>query len=491
MSKLSSLVSGVGWGTVSIATVTIFQVVFISVMARLLDPADFGLVAIANIALRFYSFFAQMGITPALIQKETLSDGDVRAALALSLGVSIFFFLLTIFTAGLAERFFEMNSLALVMRVLALNFIVAGFSAVPMGLIRRNRAFKALAVIEIVSYVAGYGVVGLTAAFYGAGVWALVAAFLSQMLVSAILGYSVVRHPLGLKHTTEQRNHIIGYGGRYSVIGFIEFLSANIDSMVVGKFMGTAMAGYYNRSVTLANLPVQNPTKVLTQVLFPIMSTMSNDHDKQSVSFQLSTLIVGIYSFAVGAGMSVAAPDIILVLLGNKWTESIPLLQIFAFSVAPLYLATIMGVTLDSMAKLSIKLRIQIAILALLAVLLILVTPSGNAAAIAMAVVAAYWCRLCIMSLVVIRLLKIPFVNVFQIVLCIALVTATTGILVFTASHIAFTGSPVVIRLFADVLFGVIGLGVGTFYSRHIISQHPAVLILANRVPVIAKLLLK
>ena len=136
MSKLASLASGVAWGTVSIAIITIFQLVFMAVMARLLDPADFGLVAIANVALRFYSYFSQMGIAPALIQKKTLSDGDIRAALALSLGVSVFFFLLAVSTAGLVERFFDMDSLALVMQVLAINFIVFGFSAITLGLIR-------------------------------------------------------------------------------------------------------------------------------------------------------------------------------------------------------------------------------------------------------------------------------------------------------------------------------------------------------------------
>ncbi len=491
MSKLSSLVSGVGWGTVSIATVTMLQLVFMAVMARLLEPADFGLVAIANVALRFYSYFAQMGVTPALIQKETVGDGDVRAALALSLGVSAFFFLLALLTADLVEHYFEIKSLASVMRVLALNFIISGFSAVPLGLIRRNNAFKALAVIEIISYVMGYGVVGLGAAFYGAGVWSLVAAFLSQTLLSAILGYSVIRHPLALKHTKEQRNHLIGYGGRYSVIGFIEFLTSNIDSLVVGKLMGATVAGYYNRSLLLANLPVQNPTKVLTQVLFPIMSSMSNNHDKQSNSLQLSTLLVGSYAFAVGLGISVAAPDIVLVLLGNKWLESIPLLQILAISVGPIYLANVMGVTLDSMAQLSIKLRVQLVIFVLLVVFLFFVVPSGDVAGVAMAVVATFWVRLWILGLVVIRLLKIPVVDVFKIILCIAVITAATGVLIFIASHIAFAGSSVVIRLFAEILFGVIGLGVGMFLSRHIVSRLPAVVILAGRMPVLARLLPK
>lgn len=489
MSKLASLASGVRWGTVSIGTVTLFQLVFMAVMARLLDPADFGLVAIANVALRFYSYFSQMGIAPALIQKKTLTDGDVRAALALSLGVSVFFFLLAFFTADYIEYFFEMDSLALVMQTLALNFIVLGLSAVPLGLIRRNQNFKALAIIEIISYVFGYGAVGLVAAFYGAGVWALVAAFISQTLLSAILGYSVIRHPLGLRHTKEQRNHFIGYGGRYSIIGFIEFLTSNIDSLIVGKMMGASAAGFYNRSLLLANLPVQQPTKVLTQVLFPIMSSMSDQHVKQSISVQLSAMLVGSYAFAVGIGISVAAPDIVLVLLGDKWLESISVLQILAYSVGPIYMSNVMGVTLDAMGELSIKLRIQLTVFIILILLLFYAAPTGEVTSIAMAVVIAFCVRLCLMGWAVVRLLKIPVVDVFKIILCVMTVTLVTGIMIFMATYITSGIYVVVIRLLLEILFGVIGLAAGLWLSLFIISEHPAILYLANRIPAVDKLI--
>ena len=488
MSKIATLIYGVRWGTVSLIIITLFQLIFMAVMARLLDPADFGLVAIANVALRFYSYFSQMGIAPALIQKETLSDGDIRAALALSLGISGFFFLLAFFTAGLVERFFEMDYLALVMQVLAVNFIVFGFSAVSLGLIRRNKAFKALAVIEIISYVLGYGVIGLGAAYFGAGVWSLVAALLTQMVVAAVLSYSVIRFPVRFKHTSEQRSHFISYGGRYSIIGFIEFLSANIDAVIIGKFMGATSAGYYSRALLLANLPVQQPTSILTKVLFPIMSSMSNQHDKQSISVQLSMLIIGCYAFSVGFGVSVAAPDIVLVLLGDKWLESIPVLQVLAYSVGPIYMSNVIGVTLDSMGKLSTKLRIQFTVFTLLAVLLFFAASTGDVVSIAMAVVAAFCVRLSLMVWVVVRLLKIPIADIFKIILCIVVVTATASFMILFASQIVMDEAHRVVRLFAEILFGAIGFGFGMFISRFIVLKHPAVLYLVDRMPRLAKI---
>lgn len=489
MSKLNKLASGVGWGTVSVVTVTLFQLVFMAVMARLLDPAHFGLVAIANVSLRFFSYFAQMGIAPALIQKPSLEDGDIRAALALSLGISTIFFLLALSSASTIEHYFEMHGLGAVIQVLALNFIISGFSSVSLGLLRRNGAFRTIAIIEIISYVCGYGVVGLIAANAGAGVWALVAAFMSQTTLSAVLSYAAVRYPLGLWHTTEQRSHFLHYGGRYSVIGFIEFLSSNIDALLVGKMLGAAPAGYYNRAVLLANLPVQQPANVLTGVLFPIMSSVGNQHDKQSVSLQLSSLLVGGYAFAVGAGIYAAAPDIVKVLLGNKWLDTIPVLQVLAWSVGPLYVSHVAGVTLDSMNELALKFKIQFSLLALLVGLLALFAPSGSATTIAMVVVTTEWVRVIVMGLVLVSLLKIPARDAGIIAACVAIVALCSGLAILMAFQNLDTATSSFIRLGAEMLAGAIGLLMGLLAVRTLAARLPSIRFLALHVPSFAKLL--
>ncbi len=489
MSKLNKLASGVGWGTVSVVTITLFQLVFMAVMARLLDPAHFGLVAIANVSLRFFSYFAQMGIAPALIQKPDLEDGDIRAALALSMSVSSIFFLLAFSSALLMESYFEMPGLGTVTQVLAFNFIISGFSFISLGLMQRNGNFRAIAIIEIISYVVGYGVVGLTTAYAGAGVWALVAAFMSQTALSAVLSYGVIRYPLGLRHTAAQRSHFLNYGGRYSVIGFIEFLGSNIDALLVGKLLGAAPAGFYSRAALLANFPVQQPANVLTKVLFPIMSSVSNQHDKQSVSLQLSTLLVGGYAFAVGAGIAVAAPDIVKVLLGNKWLDAIPVLQILAWSVGPLYVSHVAGVTLDSMNQLSLKLKIQLSLLVLMVGLFALFAPSGNVTTIAKVVVVTEWLRVMVMSVMLVRLLLIPTREAGIIVACVAIVALSSGLSILLVFQIFDDTASSFFRLGVEILAGAIGLMIGLTAIRTFAAQLPAIQFLALRVPRFAKLL--
>lgn len=491
MSKVKKLASGVGWGALSTIAVTGFQLVFMAIMARLLEPADFGLVAIANVSLRFFSYFAQLGTAPALIQKPELEQGDIAAAMTVSISISCLFIVLALLSAPVFETFYMMPGLAEVIQVLALNFLITGFAAVSVGLLRRNTAFRTLSMIDVAAYVSGYGVVGLSCAYQGFGVWALVAAFMTQNSLSAVLSYLAIRHPLSFKHSPSQRRHFLSYGSRYSVIGFLEFLASNLDSMVIGKLLGATPAGHYNRALLLATLPVQQPANILTKALFPIMSSVGDQLDKQKVSLQLGTLLVGGYAFAVSAGIYMAAPDIVGVLLGKKWLEAIPILQTLVLAVGPAFVNHIVGVTMDSMNRLRAKLRIQLLMLALLVGLLLYWGPSGNAVDIASAIVVTEWTRLLIMTIYMKRLLKTTIKELVIIYSSIVIITLASGEAIWFAVHFSPQTLHQNFRLALEIAAGGIGLSAGLLVARNIFVRLSAVQFLAQRVSKVAKLLPK
>lgn len=489
MSSIKKLANGVGWGALSTIVITLCQLLFMGVMARLLEPSDFGLVAIANVTLRFFSYFSQMGIAPALIQKQTLDNLDISAALTLSLCISGCFFVLALFFSELIDAFFAITNLGEVIKALSINFLIVGFSSVALGLMNRKGNFKSLAIIEIISYIVGYGFVGMSSAYYGFGVWSLVMAFVSQTLLTAILSYYVVRHPLSLKHTREQRKHFLNFGGRYSIVGFIEFLISNLDALIIGKLMGVTAAGYYNRALLLANLPVQQPANVLTRVLFPLMSTMGNQQVKLSLSYQLSTLMIGGYAFAVSVGIFFAADDIVMVLLGSKWLATIPILKVLSWSVPAIYLSHVASVTLNSMGQLDIKLRIQLSTFVMLAFSLFFAAKTDNIVNIAIVVVLVEWIRACVMVRVMIRLLVIPWMDIAIVMLSILTVSAIVGLSFIVFSQFIIGNLPNFIRLLIDVIAGLIGLLIGGMLIRGMLSKHPAIILLADRVPRFGRLL--
>ena len=462
-----------------------------AVMARLLSPADFGLIAIANVSLRFFTYFAQMGIAPALIQKPTLDDADIRAALAISMAISGFFFLIAMCSAALLERFFAIPNLGLVTQVLAFNFVVTGFSSVSAGLMRRNNSFKQLALIEILSYVLGYGLVGIIAANLGAGVWALVAAFMTQSGLTALLSYLVTRHSLQLRHSQSQRKHFLSYGGRYSLIGFVEFLTSNIDALVIGKVLGQTSAGIYNRALLLANLPVQQPANVLTRVLFPIMSSIGNEHQKQSCSLQLGMLLVGCYAFAVSSGIFAAAPLIVKVLLGDAWADAIPILKILALSVGPIYVSHVISVTLNSLNQLQKKLNVQLIAIALMISLVLLATHYKSLEYMAAAVVATEWCRLIMMIHLISKTLNITKNELLKIFGSIIVISVIAYLSVTTALSLLGANIPHIPLLLFCGLAGAFGFICGLYIAINIVSEMPAILFLRNRMTVLDKIFRK
>lgn len=477
---LSRTVSGMRWGTMSTGVNIVFQIGFMAVMARLLSPADFGLVAIANVVLRFLSYFAQMGVSPALIQKPHLEDGDVRAALSVSLSISVFCVLLAVIFAPLAQTYFSIPDLEHVIQALSLSFLLTGASAVSLGLLRREMNFKKIALIESASYVFGYGLIGVLLALAGMGVWALVGAALSQAGMIAIFAYLAVRHEVAFTHRREQRMHFLKFGSRYSLIGFIEFLCSSLDAMVIGKLFGAGPAGLYSRAFLLAHLPVQQPANLLTKVLFPVISRLGIK--RQADSLQISLLLVGSYAFSVSLGMIPAAHDLITVLLGDQWIEAVPLLQVLALAVGPVYVSHVMGTTLDAMSALKPKLRIQATKLVVLILLLLALSSKGTIGVVYAVVIAEWFGFLLIAGLTFSRLGK-P-VREWRLIFGIAIMAGlTTLVSVWLANWFMPETAPSWLKLLCEMLSGAIALGLVAWLSRGALAGLPVMSELSQRLP--------
>ena len=171
-------VHGIKWNYFSTLITSVLQIGYTAVMARLLEPAAFGLVAMAGLVLRFGSYFAQMGIERALIQKKEVNEEDIRASFTISLSLGIIFFMLTWFLSPLALYVFNNEKVIIIVKVMALSFFITALSTTSSGLLKRDLNFRSIAVIEVTSYILGYLCIGITMAFLGYGVWSLVFAAL-------------------------------------------------------------------------------------------------------------------------------------------------------------------------------------------------------------------------------------------------------------------------------------------------------------------------
>lgn len=368
MSLVAKTLSGMRWTTLAMVTNVGFNLGYTAVMARLLAPSAFGLIAMAQIAIRFLSYFAQLGVSPALVQKPELSERDIRAALTLSVGINALLFALMWLLAPLAGSFFGNPEVTPILRGLSAAFLFSGFSVISLGLLRRNLKFKQLAVVEIVSYILGYGVVGIGSALNGFGVWSLVFAVIGQEAITLAASYAFIRHSLRPVFAWADIRHFLHYGGKYSVIGFLEYIGANLDSLLIGRWYGETALGFYNRAQMLVKLPMHHIGNAITKVLFPVLASAQADKQKMARAYLAGWVLIGSLAASVSLALVPAASDAVLTLLGPQWTAAIPVVEIAALAVPFAFLTRLSGIVCDAQGLLWPKLAIQLLTLAVLAV---------------------------------------------------------------------------------------------------------------------------
>ena len=376
-SLTSKTVHSLKWSYASTITTAILQIGYTAIMARLLDPSDFGLIAMSGVVLRFGNYFAQMGMASAVIQKKDLTKEQISAAFTSSILLGLSFTLLTFLLAPLARFVFDNLAVISLVRVMGVSFLINGFSLTALALIKRELNFKAFAVAEILAFVIGYLIVGISTALTGAGVWSLVFASLSQSIILATLTFLIVKHKVNLSFVWQDYRPLISFGSRVSVISFLEFIGGALDTILIGRFFGSSPLGIYNRAQMLINLPMQYFTVSFSRVLFPSFSQIQADNERIKRSISLILQIVSLLLFPFAIIVAILSKEIVLILLGIKWLGAVPLLKVLSFAAAINLLTHFIGVLFEAKGLLKQKILIQSVFIFFLASLFYLALGDG------------------------------------------------------------------------------------------------------------------
>lgn len=365
--------AGLGWSYLAAGGSAIVQIAYVAAMSRLLDPRAFGLMAIANIAVSFGFYFARMGVAQALIQRATITQNEVRAAVTsgwLTGGACAV--ILWLGAPQVAAVFSEPDAIPL-LRVMAVSFLFSGLTMTSQGLLRRSMRFRELSIIQMACALSG-AVVGLASAIVGAGVWSLVYAALTSTLLQFLLQYWRVRHPLRPLLRFREFKELYSFGVKISVIRLGEFAGKNLDTLAVGRIASTASLGLYNRAFYLVNLPVsQYLSNALSTVLFPGFSRVQTDPERVRRVYLSVIRLAAVILFPVCAGMAVAGREIVLVALGGQWVDAIPLVPFFAAAAALNIISKLSELVAEARAHLNSVILLQFSYLGVLAGLLAVV----------------------------------------------------------------------------------------------------------------------
>jgi O-antigen/teichoic acid export membrane protein len=320
---------GLVWSVVSFGSQGFAQLALLAVLARLLTPADFGVVTATLVVINLGRICTQSVISAAVVQRPQLTDDHVRAAFWLSLGAGALAAGAMYGGAPLAASFFDMPSVEGVMRALAPVFVIQSLGVVAQGLLERELRFRAVAGADAAANLLGLATVGIVAGALGAGVWALVLGHLGHAVVQAILLVHRRRHPVALRFRQGAARELLWYGGGLLGGRLLNYLALQGDNLVVARTLSASALGAYGRAYQLVTMPAMLVGQALDRALLPLFSRRQHELPALAEQYRRAMAIVVILTLPVSVVLVVATDEIVRVMLGDGWGAVVAPLRVF------------------------------------------------------------------------------------------------------------------------------------------------------------------
>jgi PST family polysaccharide transporter len=312
------------WGTQAIS----FAV--LSVLARLLQPDMFGLVALASVFTAFVQVFIDQGYGDAIVQRAELERGHLDTAFWISLGAGTVLAGATVLGRDLVAAAFREPRLGPVVAWLSLSLVLAALSSTQKAILRRELLFKALALRSLASVAVG-GVVGITMAVTGWGVWSLVGQYLAGGVAGVVVLWTASPWRPGFEVTRRHFDDIFSFGIHVLGVNVLNFLSRHLDDLLIGAFLGPTALGFYHVAYRMVQVLVKMLGSVLTQVAFPVFSAVQDRPERMAAAFLRAVRYTGAVAFPVFVGLGLVAREAVMLFFGSGWGTSVPVLRILAF----------------------------------------------------------------------------------------------------------------------------------------------------------------
>jgi O-antigen/teichoic acid export membrane protein len=351
-------ISGTAWTAGSRISQQAVQLAITIVLARLLVPREYGLVAMIAVFTGFAALFVDAGFAAALVQRRRLTAEHLSTAFWLNLGAGVAIAALSAAIAPLVARFYGQPELLVLMPVVGLNFVLVALSIVQMALLERRMLFRRVALIENGALVAG-GTVAIVCAFAGLGVWALVIFTLISSGTQSLLLWLVSDwHPTRAVSRGAFRD-LWGFGGNLLGSYVLNYWTRTGDNLLIGRFVGPVELGLYNRAYNLVLLQLTNVSYVVGRPLYPALSKLQDEPNRVRHAYLRALAIIALVTFPIATGCLVAAEPLVLTLFGPKWSGVVPLMQILAIAAVLQTICTTTGVVFQSQGRTDWMLRWQ------------------------------------------------------------------------------------------------------------------------------------
>jgi O-antigen/teichoic acid export membrane protein len=445
-----SALTALKWNYVGAAARTGSGLIIGVILSRLLGPTPYGQVAVAMLVISLGNLLADVGLGSALIQKQDVSEHDVRFSFTVQL---LFASALTLtgwaLTPFIAE-FFRQSAAIAVIRALLWMFMFQALGQTSTSLLRRQLKLEVIQKAQVISYISGFLLVGIPLATLGAGVWSLVAAQLVQSLCCSVITYSAVRHPL--RPTLARHSPgMMKYGAKAMMSNIASWAIGSLDNLFVGRSFGVTDLGLYNRAFTSVSVPAYSVVSAVQSVLFPTYSRGQEKPESMRRGYLASCAIVFLVVLPPCLTIACIATTFVSGLYGPRWLAAAAVLVPLSLAMPFDSLMALSSPVIWAKNKVERELRVHAAT-AVIAVLVLAVASRVSVVAVGWAILGVYLCRWTFLSLAATRLLGVRPLEVARALLPAVLVATATAISIFALDHLLTSlGLSVVVVLIVDI----------------------------------------
>lgn len=312
--------SNARWIAAAQAAKVAVQFVSVAILARLLTPHDYGLIAMVFVVGNLVTLLRDMGTAAAIVQDPNLTEATKSTVFWINVGLGVFLCLALLATSGLIANAFRNEAVMPLLWALAPSFAITCFGSVPRALLERRSAFAIVARIEVGTTLLGL-VVTVFAAWLGAGAMSFIYGLLSMAAMSSFSFWRAAEWSPGRPERSEHLARLLSFSGNLSAFNFINYFARNADSFVIGRYLGAASLGIYSNAYKVMLFPLQNMTYVANRALYPVMCRQENKDQMRTLYFK-SVAVIVLLTAPLMTGVFVLREPFIDAFLGAKWHDA-------------------------------------------------------------------------------------------------------------------------------------------------------------------------
>lgn len=352
-------VKGVGWSFIdNIASSGVTFLVSL-VLARLLIPEEYGIMAMIAIFLAISNSIVDSGFSNALIRKVYVKSIDYNTVFYFNFVISIILYILLFILSPYFSSYFNEPILVEVIRVIGLILIINALSIIPRTIFVKSINFKVQTKVSLISSISS-GILGISMAFAGLGVWSLVGQQLSRQILNTFYLWFYCKWRPVWEFSINSFKELFGFGSKLLLSGILDTIYKNVYYIVIGRFYSSAQLGQYTRAEQFNSIFSSNLTSIVQRVSYPVLSNIQEEPERLREAYRKIIKITMLVTFACMLGLVAISKSLIVILIGVKWLPAVSYLQIICFSgmLYPLHAINLNILQVKGRSDLILKLEI-------------------------------------------------------------------------------------------------------------------------------------